>query len=127
MYYLIYPFIYCIFTNKSDNPWDWEYFGSLRTWLNANKVYCWSSFTDCIFNYDFEHGGAIHRGKWVGYKMEELKQKYNYNLNYGNREVEYDWIKDGDFFKVPPFYKRLKTIIRNKSKFVFEILRGLLI
>lgn len=113
------------YTNKSDSPWDWEYFGSLRTWLNGDKVYSWLSYDDCIFNYDAEHGGAIHRGKWVGYKTQELARKYNYNLNYGTREVEYDWIKEGNFFKVPPFYKRLKSICRNRSKFVFEILRGL--
>jgi len=113
------------YTNKNDTPWEWEYFGSLRTWLNSNKVYCRSSSADCIFNYDDEHGGAIHRGKWVGYKMEELTKKYNYRLDYGTREIEYDWIKEGSFFKVPPFYKRLRSIFRNRSKMIFEIIRGL--
>ena len=113
------------YTNKNDTPWDWEYFGSLRTWLNKNKTYCWKSFEDSIFKYDNEHGGAIHRGKWVGYKIEELTKKYNYKFDYGKREIEYDWIKEGSFFKVPPFYKRLKSIFRNRSKMLFEILRGL--
>jgi len=113
------------YTKKNDTPWDWEYFGSLRTWLNSNKVYCWTSFTDCVFKYDDKHGGAIHRGKWVGYKIEELSKKYNFPFDYGQREIEYDWIKDGSFLKVPPRYKRLKSIIRNRSKMLFEIIRGL--
>ncbi|MBR2208358.1 MAG: hypothetical protein IJ859_06060 [Synergistaceae bacterium] len=113
------------YTNKNDTPWDWEFFGSLRTWLNSNKIYCWTSFTDRIFDFDGEHGGAIHRGKWVGYKIEELSKKYNFPFDYGTREVEYDWIKEGSFFNVPPFYKRLRNVIRNRSKFVFEIIRGL--
>ena len=113
------------YTNKKDSPWDWEYFGSFRTWLSNSKSYCWCNLTDSIFTFDTEHGGAIHRGKWVGYKMKELVEKYNYPLDYGTREVEDDWIKEGSFFKFPPFYKRLKSIFRNRSKMLFEIIRGL--
>ena len=113
------------YTNKNDTPWEWEYFGSLRTWLNKNKVYCCNGLESCAFNYDSLHGGAIHRGKWVGYKIDELAKKYNFQFNYANRKIEYDWIKDGSFFKVPPFYKRLRSIIINRSKFVCEIIRGL--
>ncbi len=113
------------YTNKNDTPWDWEYFGSLRTWFHNCKIYCWMSFDNCIFKFDGDHGGAIHRGKWVGYKIEELSQKYNFQFNYGDREIEYDWIKDGSFFKPAPFYKRLGSICRNRIKFMFELLRGI--
>ena len=55
-------------TCPKDTPWAWEYFGSIRTWFYGKKIYSWKSMGDCIFKYDLEHGGAVHRGKWVGYK-----------------------------------------------------------
>ena len=111
-------------TSKNDNPWEWEYFGSFRTWLYHKRIYCWKEKNNPIFDYDIEHGGAIHRGKWVGYKMEELTKKYNYDLDYGNREVEYDWMKN-DLKEIPlPWHKRIRSILHNKSKKIYEIVRG---
>lgn len=111
-------------TKKSDSPWDWEYFGSLRTWYYGKDVYCWYSKKEAIFSYDIVHGGAIHRGKWVGYKMRELCEKYNYHLNYGEREIVEDWMKDEGVCKPPKLYKRLNKAIINRLKYLENIVYG---
>lgn len=114
-------------TLKKDSPWEWEYFGSFRTWFYKQDIYCWSSLKEFVFDYDYDHGGAIHRGKWVGYKMAELTQKYDYSLDFGNREVEFDWMEDGIYEKAAPAYKRLGSIFCNRSKMIVEIIRGMTI
>ena len=114
-----------LLTRKNDSPWEWEFFGSHRTWLYGKKIYCWNDKSKKIFDYDVEHGGAIHRGKWVGYKMDELTKKFNYDLNYGKREIEYDWMKDVESNKICPFYFRLNTIIKNRIKIISNVLYGL--
>ena len=111
-------------TMKNDNPWEWEYFGSFRTWFYYKKIYSWKSKEDRIFDYDIDHGGAIHRGKWVGYKLMELEKKYDFKLDYGNREVENDWMKNPAMTSVPPVYKRIGSVFRNRTKMVKEIIRG---
>jgi hypothetical protein len=111
------------FTTKKDSPWEWEYFGSFRTWIYGKEIYCWFDKSDPIFAYDIVHGGAIHRGAWVGYKIKELGEKYNYSLDYGDRKVVYDWLKDEKPEYVPK-YKRIKSIFRNRSKIFLSILYG---
>lgn len=113
-------------TKERDSPWEWEFFGSKRTWFYGMRIYCWKDSTNQIFSYDVEHGGAIHRGKWVGYKMHELERKFDFPMDYGNREIEEDWMKDSDFITPPPpIHKRWKTIIRNRLKIVTNTLYGL--
>lgn len=112
-------------TMKEDNPWEWEYFGSFRTWFYNKKIFSWISKTDCIFDYDIDHGGAIHRGKWVGYKMKELEEKFDYKLDYEEREIEYDWMKNPEANVVPPIHKRLGSVFHNRTKMACEIIRGM--
>lgn len=113
-------------TKGTDSPWTWEYFGSCRTYFYGKHFYCLSSNDPLVFKYDVEHGGAIHRGKWVGYKMRELENKFNFSIDYGDREIEEDWMKDSDFIKPPlPIYKRWRTVIQNRLKIATNTLYGL--
>ena len=91
-------------TRPSDTPWTWEWYGSFRTQLYGKKIYCWKSFDNPVFDYDIAHGGAIHGGKWVGYKMRELEEKYGIIIDMSKRDVVEDWIKDRD----------IKTQVHNK-------------
>ncbi len=110
-------------TNNKDTPWEWEFFGTRRTWLYGKKVYCRLNDASKVFDYDDVHGGAIHRGKWVGYKMEELEKKYDYKLDYGDREIEYDWMLYKEV--VVPRGKRIGSIVHNRLKMIYEIPVGL--
>jgi len=112
-------------TMDGDNPWEWEFFGSFRTWFYNMDVYCWNMNDLYVFKYDVVHGGAIHRGKWVGYKIEELSHKYNIMFDYGMRAIEYDWMKQIEDNKKVPVYKRLGSILRNRSRMAGEIFRGI--
>lgn len=112
-------------TKRQDSPWEWEYFGSYRTWLFGKKVYCWKSLDNPLFDYDIEHGGAIHRGKWVGYKVKELEEKYHYKNDYGNRAIEDDWIKYENKNVLQPRRKRVRSILFNRWKVVQEIFYGI--
>ncbi len=112
-------------TKDSDDPWTWEYFGSYRTWFYGKKFYCWADVSQRIFDYDYLHGGAVHRGKWVGYKMRELTDKYAFELDYGEREVEEDWMSAEMQMPSHPIIKRLPTIMSNKLKTVVNICDGI--
>lgn len=83
-------------TKSTDTPWTWEWYGSFRTWLYGKRIYCWKSFDNPIFDYDIAHGGAIHGGKWVGYKVKELEEQYHISIDTSKRGVEEDWIKRSD-------------------------------
>lgn len=112
-------------TKAKDTPWEWEAFGSCRLRLYGKEVWTWKNWkSDPIFVYDIEHGGAIHRGKWVGYKMRELEEKYNYKLEYGKREIVEDWIEE-EKSDIIPRHKRIRSIIRNRTTPFFETLWGL--
>lgn len=113
-------------TKRNDSPWDWEYFGSYRTYFYGQHFYCLANKEHTVFEYDIAHGGAIHRGKWVGYKMRELEKKYNFTIDYGDREIEEDWMEVSDFIQPSlPVYKRLNSIISNRLKIVTNVLYGL--
>lgn len=111
-------------TKPNDTPWDWEFFGSYRVKAYGKDVYFWENQFNPIFSLDIIHGGAIHRGKWVGYKMRELQEQYGYKLDYGNREVVEDWLKSDPNEDVPPKYKRIPSIIKNRTRPIFEIIYG---
>lgn len=109
-------------TMNSDTPWEWEFFGSMRTRLYGKKVYCWRNDMPPIFDYDIAHGGVIHRGRWVGYKVKELEKKYEYVMDYGDREIVEDWMKE------PLVNKRRRTlgsILYNRSRPAVDIVFGL--
>lgn len=102
------------FTRVTDNPWEWEFFGSMRTWFAKSKFYGLKPEAEPVFIYDIEHGGAVHRGKWVGYKLDELIEKYQLKIDFSKRPIEYDWMADEH--KVLPMWKRLPSILRNRTK-----------
>lgn len=111
-------------TKNNDSPWEWEYFGSFRTWLFGSNFYCWTSLDNPIFMYDIDHGGAVHRGKWVGYKVRELANKFNFPINYGNREIEEDWMANAKMVEPIPVIKKFISIIRNRIKILVNIFFG---
>ncbi|HFU4433212.1 TPA: hypothetical protein ACGO9Y_001531 [Streptococcus suis] len=102
------------FTRATDNPWEWEFFGSMRTWFSDSKFYGLKQETEPVFKYDIEHGGAVHRGKWVGYKLDEIIEKYNLTIDFSQRPIEYDWMADEP--KSAPIWLRLPSILKNRSK-----------
>ena len=112
-------------TKPSDNPWEWEYFGSFRTWFWGKRFLCWCNISNPIFVYDVEHGGAIHRGKWVGYKVQELEKKYGISIISDQRDIVYDWMENDKEKKIVPRIKRIKSIIHNRTKIILEIGYGL--
>ena len=114
-------------TRDIDTPWEWEYFGSYRTWFYGKEFYCWTNKEYSIFDYDVVHGGAVHRGKWVGYKVRELAEKYDFALDFGKREVEEDWMKQEKSTSKVPIIRRIDSIIKNRFKIVENILMGILL
>lgn len=114
-------------TKKKDSPWEWEYFGSFRTWLYGKDVYCWKDMENPLFDYDIEHGGAVHRGKWVGYKVKQLEEKYKYKNAYGKRIIEEDWIKSDVKTSIQPIRKRIFNIIVNRTRPLGEVLFGIIL
>ena len=59
-------------------------------------------------------------------KVRELEEKYNYRLDYGDREVVEDWTKD-KVTRIPPRRKRIKSIIKNRVAPYIEVCYGLLL
>tara|TARA_B100001059_G_scaffold130161_1_gene130161 strand:+ start:8610 stop:9458 length:849 start_codon:yes stop_codon:yes gene_type:complete len=73
------------YTEKIDNPWSWEVFGSYRTFNNKRNFYSSSSQTKNIFKFNYNKGGAIYRGKWVKEVVESKVLKYKLNINLQDR------------------------------------------
>ena len=116
-----------LLTLKSDSPWGWEYFGNYRTYFCGKSFYGIDDPELNVFVYDIKHGGAIHRGKWVGYKMAELQKKYDIQIDYGDREVEWDWMQMPQYSEVAPVFKRIRTITSNKINTLKNLTLGLYI
>jgi hypothetical protein len=109
------------YTLKRDTPWGWEYFGSIRTWHSPMNYYAMDN-DNSIFRYDIKHGGAIHRGKWVGCSVRSIIKKYNIDIDLNKRGVVEDWLVTN-----PESSKHnLLTIIINRSRFLVEYMRGCL-
>ena len=112
-------------TMEYDSPWDWEYFGSFRTWFYGKDVYCWYNQETPLFDYDVLHGGAIHRGAWVGYKMREIEKTFDIQINMEERTVIEDWMVSENQMQPLPWYKRINSIAYNRFKIIYNILLGI--
>lgn len=73
------------FTGEIEDPWTWEVFGSYKTFKSKKKFFCVERNGLDIFNYNYEKGGAIYRGKWVEEVVVEKNEKYNLNINFNKR------------------------------------------
>lgn len=110
-------------TFRKDSPWQWEFFGNTRTWFSKDEFYALRVDAKPVFVYDVIHGGAIHRGKWVGYKMKELEERFGLELDLSHRTIEEDWMTN-PHDKVKPFYKRINSVIKNRIKFIESVIIG---
>ena len=77
-----------------------------------------------IFVYDVYHGGAVHRGKWVGYKVRELIDNYKLDLDINKRGYVEDWRTDKEYLATAPVKQRIKTIIQNRWKMFYCKFQG---
>lgn len=68
-----------------DDPWAWEFFGSIRAENQNTLFYC---SNDYDYDFDYEGGGAIHRGKWVKSVVEPVLKKHELSLNINDRGIE---------------------------------------
>lgn len=108
------------YTDIKDNPWEWEFFGSIRTWHSKKEFYAKATNTEEIFKYDIKRGGAIHRGKWVGCTVTKLLVKYGLEADLSTRGVIDDWLKCN-----PEKPKRtIFTISKNKYMFVKNYIKS---
>ena len=114
------------YTRKNDSPWDWEYFGSIRTWHSPLKFYALKG-DGIVFDYDY--GGAIFRGKWVGPGLKDIESRFNLKIETGDREVVYDLEKlpSVKLNRMPPIKRSIPRMIRNRTKYLIEYLRSLFI
>lgn len=75
------------FTGKNDTPWAWEVFGSYRT-FNCDKLfYAPVDKKEGLYQYNFNKGGAIYRGKWVFDVVDEKNRKYGLSTDYSKRGI----------------------------------------
>lgn len=68
------------YTEESDSPWAWEYFGTCRT-NYTNDVFLCASMKKPIYEYCH----AIYRGKWLEKEIKPLISKYELNIDMTNR------------------------------------------
>lgn len=74
-------------TGKQDDPWAWECFGTARTYALPDRFYCSEKTNEKVFDYKHELGGGIRRGKWVSSVVSPLIEKYNIEMDLGQRGV----------------------------------------
>ena len=80
------------YTFSKDSPWYWEFFGSVRTWHSRGIHLAKAAHSNSIFEYDIKHGGAIHRGKWVGVSTRKILLKHGIDIDLDERGVIEDWL-----------------------------------
>jgi hypothetical protein len=85
------------FTNKIDNPWAWELFGSARTYGVSDRFYCAKKNTEDTFVYNYALGGAIRRGKWVRSVVEPLVRKYAISIDLNQRGFASESLDQGKY------------------------------
>lgn len=73
------------YIDEKDNPWAWEFFGSYRTYGDADLFYCVQKEHENIYPYNHSMGGAIYRGKWVGKVVLPLISKYKLQIDVSKR------------------------------------------
>lgn len=73
------------FTEATDNPWAWEYFGSYRTFGDNTVFLAIADSGNDIYPYDYRKGGAIYRGKWVLEVIKPIIQKHHLILDLEER------------------------------------------
>lgn len=73
------------YTGTIENPWAWEVFGTYKTFNIQEKFYCVGDGDIDVFKYNYNKGGAIYRGKWVGEVVLEKNEKYQLNIDFNKR------------------------------------------
>ncbi len=74
---------------KHESPWDFETFASIRSRLRYGEYYVAKRGTNYAFNYDFDHGGAVHRGGWTKH-AEKLLKDNNLSVDISIRGYDLD-------------------------------------
>ena len=109
-------------TAENDTPWEWEYFGSMRTWFSKAKFYSRKITAPPVFVYDVVHGGAVHRGKWVGKSVRPILEEYGITLDLDKRGVIEDWMES--IHPPKPFWLRLPSVIHNRTLYAKNVFLG---
>lgn len=73
------------YTGVRDTPWAWEVFGSYRTFGDGKLFYTPVDAKNDLYVYNYKKGGAIYRGKWVAEVVENKKEKYSLEIDFGLR------------------------------------------
>ena len=89
-------------TQPSDNPWDWEDYGTRRLWYTNRKCYCVKSEGSVI---DYGKVGlywSIVRGKWV---IDDVKPFFD------DMNIKIDFTKRGVFTSLNDYDKSLRAVV----------------
>lgn len=105
------------YVKKNDDPWAWEYFGTIRT-EGKNKVFYCTPKDYPIYSYSYKTGGAIHKGKWVTSVMNPVNDKYNLSIDLAKRGVEMNTIHD-----TPSFWFNFKFLFKGIRMVGFKAFR----
>ena len=73
------------YTDKKDNPWAWEYFGTIRIENLIHRHFLTLNGKPDIYPYNYKIGGAIHRGRWVESVIKPIDKKYDLNIDFSKR------------------------------------------
>ncbi len=114
------------FTNEIDNPWAWELFGSARTYHTTDRFYCAQIKCENTFVYNYAHGGAIRRGKWVQSVVQPLIQKYKIQLDLNLRGIASESLDQGKYslmWKIEFFILGFRMIGLKAFIFIYRIFK----
>ncbi|GKT11850.1 MAG: hypothetical protein ISEC1_P0823 [Thiomicrorhabdus sp.] len=73
------------YVGENDDPWVWEVFGTYRTFGDGKEFYSQSSAKNNIYDYPYQKGGAVYRGKWVSDVVVPKSKKYNLDIDFSKR------------------------------------------
>ena len=96
----------------SDNPWAWEFFSKYRKSANNLVICSVPNESQNIYDYNYNKGGAIYRGKWVEEVVKDkiLKYKLSIDINKRGFAVVDNLPKRSFFWKINFFFVGFKMV-----------------
>ena len=98
-----------------ESPWDFENYGTFRQSYRKGDYYIAQKNQPQVFTYNWQQGGAIHRGKWTP-GVEALLEKNGIKIDFSRR----GWDENPTHFDsdAPPTRPKQGIIARQKERLV---------
>lgn len=73
------------FIRPHETPWEFEWWGSIRSKRYPDSIYTQKENSKPVFSYNLSVGGVVHKGRWNRNVVLPLAEKYGLSIDYKRR------------------------------------------